>query len=233
MSRGFATAKLDDVPSSPPEFDLTSILGCDATSVTGYRLASGDSVSCTNDHESLVVPLTRGGELQIAGAEPCPYGDIAMVPVGTASDVSCVTATAVIVVSAPPQSAASAASNVVELAECTFVLPETSDIATAWLTDQLGVTGMKVNARMLHPGQHVPYHTEGTQEELFVPIAGPAAMRIDDEKFETPPGTVVRVAPEIPRSALNPGDEDALWIMIGAPPTGDSTGWDPGAKILE
>lgn len=92
---------------------------------------------------------------------------------------------------------------------------------------------MKVNARLLEPGDVVPYHTEGDQEELFVPVSGPAAMRIADTTYETPPGTVTRVAPTVPRSALNNGDSDALWVMVGAPPTGGPDEWDPGAEILD
>lgn len=58
-------------------------------------------------------------------------------------------------------------------------------------------------------------------------------MRIADTTDETPPGTVVRVAPTVPRSALNNGETDAVWVMFGAPPTGGPDEWDPGAEILE
>lgn len=100
-------------------------------------------------------------------------------------------------------------------------------------TDELGCSDTKVDARLLGPGEYVPYHTEGEQEELFVPVRGPAAMRVDDGSFETPVGTITRVAPPVPRSAVNDGDHEACWVMIGAPPTGGPSEWDPGAEILE
>lgn len=121
----------------------------------------------------------------------------------------------------------------VSFEECDFVEPSTSTVRTARLTALLDCTGTKVNARILDPGEHVPYHTEGTQEELFVPVRGPATMRIDGETFDTPVGTVTRVAPEIPRSAINDSNEESLWVMVGAPPTGGPGEWDPGAEILE
>jgi hypothetical protein len=101
------------------------------------------------------------------------------------------------------------------------------------LTDTLGCTGLKANARVLGPDQAVPYHTEGSQEELFVPIAGPGAVRVAGETVPATPGTVVRVAPATPRSALTDGDARSRWVMFGAPPTGGPEEWDPGAVILE
>lgn len=85
----------------------------------------------------------------------------------------------------------------------------------------------------LGPDQAVPYHTEGSQEELFVPIAGPGAVRVAGETVTATPGTVVRVAPATPRSALTDGDARSRWVMFGAPPTGGPEEWDPGAVILE
>ncbi|MFB6353219.1 MAG: cupin domain-containing protein [Halobacteriales archaeon] len=121
----------------------------------------------------------------------------------------------------------------VDLDDAAFVVPETSDVATAFPTDPLGCAGMKANARRLAPGQAVPAHTEGDQEELFVPVRGPASIRIAGERFDTPPGTVARVAPEVPRSAVNPAGTDAVWVMVGAPPTGGPRDWDPGAEVVE
>ena len=46
-------------------------------------------------------------------------------------------------------------------------------------------------------------------------------------------GSVARVAPEIPRSVINGTGTRRTWLMVGAPPTGDPDGWDPGAETLD
>lgn len=123
--------------------------------------------------------------------------------------------------------------SLVDSTDVAFAPPSTSDVDIARLTARLGCTGMKVNLRRLDPGQAVPYHTEGTQEELFVPLDGPGTILIDGERHHVPTGSVTRVSPETPRSVLNSGNDRRTWLMIGAPPTGPSDGWDPGAEILE
>lgn len=92
---------------------------------------------------------------------------------------------------------------------------------------------MKANVRRLDPGQAVPYHTEGSQEELFVPLDGAGRLLVAGETHEVEPGSVGRVAPDVPRSAVNSGSLAVHWLMVGAPPTGGPDEWDPGAEILE
>jgi quercetin dioxygenase-like cupin family protein len=159
---------------------------------------------------------------------------VACVPAGTAARVGASAPAAVLVVAVPadPAPDPAATPRTVDLDACEFAPPATSDVDTARLTARLGCAGTKVNARRLDPGGSVPYHTEGDQEELFVPLSGSTAMRIDGETIPAPPGTVTRVAPPVPRSAVDEGD-GSLWVMVGAPPTGGPTEWDPGAEILE
>ena len=121
----------------------------------------------------------------------------------------------------------------VEVEGRSFEVPTTSDIPTARLTDRLGCRGMKVNARRLKPGDAVPYHTEGTQEELFVPLDGAGTIRVDGQSRPAPTNSVTRVAPALPRSAANPGERDQVWLMVGSPPSGSADEWDPGAEIHE
>ena len=131
------------------------------------------------------------------------------------------------------ETAADSAVTVVDPATVAFAPPATSDVPIARLTATLGCAGMKVNVRRLAPGQIVPYHVEGSQEELFVPLDGPGTVRIDDEIHHVPAGGVARVAPPVPRSVTNESAESRRWFMVGAPPTGGPDEWDPGAEILE
>lgn len=104
---------------------------------------------------------------------------------------------------------------------------------TARLTAPLGCLGTKANVRLLRPSDAVPYHTEGNQEELFVPLDGPGVLRVAGRTHELEEGDVARVAPEVPRGAVNEADDAVQWLVIGAPPTGGADEWDPDVEILE
>lgn len=220
----------DAVGHSP----LTESLGCTELRVDAYQLESGAPMGEATDRERVVVPLGLGSAVSLDDAVDVSPRVVGRVPPGATCPVHEKRTITVVVVSAPaPTAEGGSDPTAIDLDAVEYAVPPTSDVATAHLTARLGCTGMKANARILEPGQAVPTHTEGTQEELFVPIDGPASMRIDGEAVATPPGTLVRVAPATPRSAINDGDTDALWLMFGAPPTGGPTEWDPGATILE
>lgn len=236
MPAGFAkesvrTMHVSSEDRDPRHRSLTDDLGAIATQVDAYAVPPAATVELPAPPEQLCLPIestgpVRVGEVRI-GAEI-----IARVPSGVSVPLGCEGTATIVVISAttPP---VDGSPTVVDLSACSYPVPETSDVPTARLTEPLGCTGMKVNARRLAPGQWVPEHTEGTQEELFVPMAGSAAMRIAGERYRTPPGTIVRVAPEIPRSAGTDGTEASLWVMIGAPPTGAPDEWDPDATVLD
>jgi mannose-6-phosphate isomerase-like protein (cupin superfamily) len=57
-------------------------------------------------------------------------------------------------------------------------------------------------------------HRHRTQEEIYFVSAGTLEFKLEDEVFEMPAGTVVRVAPEVARSVWNEGPEDAVLIMV-------------------
>jgi quercetin dioxygenase-like cupin family protein len=234
---GFGVVGLDDLPWTRHTGEtawatLTAALGATETQVDAVRLGVDDAVRLPVDPEQLLVVLA--GAITVTGVDPAvAHPGLALVPAGGAGQLETADAATVLVVRATADADPDAAPCAVDLDAVPFEVPSTSDVATAFLTGPLGCAGMKVNARRLEPGQAVPYHTEGDQEELFVPVVGPASMRIDDASFATPPGTVARVAPDVPRSAVNDGDTETLWVMVGAPPTGGPTDWDPGAEILE
>ena len=238
---GYASVSLDSVESTAGP-DATSVdtrtatfttrLGCQHTTVAGYRLRDGDSVELSAEEEQVCVPIGGSESLTLGETVTVPPDGVGRIPAGVTGPVRSDGAVSLFVVGAAASPTPDALPEAISLGDRSFTLPSTSDIATARLTEVLGCHGMKVNARVLEPGDVVPYHTEGDQEELFVPVSGPASMRIADTTYETPPGTVVRVAPEVPRSALNDGTTDAVWVMFGAPPTGGPDEWDPGAEIL-
>lgn len=210
----------------------TEALGCSDTIVDVYRCPAGRTVTLPVEPEQACLPIDASRPVSVDG-DRIPTPGVGYVPPETERSLQCDTPTVVAVVGATTDSPATGDTVTVGLDECEFTTPSTSSVETARLTARLGCRGMKINARRLDPGDHVPYHTEGDQEELFVPVRGPATMRIDETTVETPVGTLARVAPPVPRSAVNGGDAEALWVMIGAPPTGGPGEWDPGATILE
>lgn len=208
--------------------DVTDELGCSDTHVAGYRLHVGNTAFLDQQQEQCIVPVRGRCTVGESSLEP---GHIMRLPPGISGTIRAETELTCVVVSVSV--ADNGTRKTVDLDNVAFEEPATSAVETAFLTAPLGLRGMKVNARRLRPGQHVPYHIEGDQEELFIPIRGQAAMRIDGTHVETPIGTVTRVAPPIPRSAENPGESTALWVMVGAPPTGGPREWDPGAKNVD
>lgn len=232
--KGYGLATVQQ-SGSPGRYSLTDALGCEHVTVEAAVLGRDDAVSLPRDLESVCVPLAGDDTVTLAEEWSISRRSVGFVPAGVDASLRALSGGASILVHARPASPGEGPSTtvVVDLDECAFPVPSTSDIPTARLTGRLDCQGMKVNARRLVPDAVVPYHTEGTQEEVFVPVDGPASMRIGEDRVESPPGTVVRVAPQTPRSALNAGNDDAMWVMFGAPPTGGPEEWDPGADILE
>lgn len=221
-------------PVDPPRDrhrSLTCRLGCSHTRVDVYRTGAGGTVDLPARPEQLCVPGT--GDATVDGERPESRSPLVLVPAGTSANVGGGTATTWLVVSAPVDAASGGPPVTVGVEDLAFEEPATSDVETARLTGRLGCRGMKANVRRLEPGQAVPYHTEGTQEELFVPLDGAGLLRVDGETHPVEPGSVSRVAPDVPRSAVNQGGRTVLWLMVGAPPTGDQDEWDPGVETLE
>lgn len=219
-------------PATVGHDGLTARLGCTATRVDAYSLANGQ-VTLTHHPEQLCLPFGDDGRLTGDRSMTISPPTVAFVPAGAGCTLASTGTTTWLVISAPGTAAPDRPAVAVDPTACTFTTPETSDVLIARLTGRLGCMGMKVNARRLNPGQAVPYHTEGSQEELFVPVTGPGTMRIAETTHQLPRGALSRVGPETPRSAVNETDTEAVWVMVGAPPTGRMDEWDPGAVILE
>lgn len=150
------------------------------------------------------------------------------VPAGTVAELSSGDRTTRIVVTAAVDPEPDGGLTAVDVEEVPSSVPETSGVPIARLTARLGCAGTKVNYRTLAPDSSVPYHTEGTQEELFVPLDGPGTVRVDGETHTVPAGGLVRVAPETPRAAVNDGETARPWFMVGAPRTGGPDERNPG-----
>jgi mannose-6-phosphate isomerase-like protein (cupin superfamily) len=63
-------------------------------------------------------------------------------------------------------------------------------------------------------------HRHTVQEEVYVLVSGRAQVKLDDEVIDLEPWTAVRVPPEIARAFRAAGDEDAVFVTIGAPQAG-------------
>lgn len=124
------------------------------------------------------------------------------------------------------------------------------------LTDRLGCTETTVDAYRPRTGE--PARLPAPPESVCVPLDD-AGELVGEETWPVPrrgiarvaagselsvrsdggttqsmrTGDVARVAPSVPRGVVNEDPDDRLWLMIGAPPTGDPDGWVPGAEILE
>ena len=213
--------------------ELTERLGCSHTSVRAYRTQSGNAVPLERWQERLVVPINGSGTLIVDGNPHFEDQSIAMIQAGTQAKILSDLITIWLVVSASAEPNSEVKYTSVDVNSLEFDDPETSPILTARLTDAFACAGMKVNVRRLDKGEAVPYHTEGSQEEIYIPYDGPGELRVGGTTLPVKQGAVCRFAPEVPRSAVNPTNKSVRWLMVGAPPTGAVDGWDPGAKLRE
>lgn len=228
---GYAIVSLAEIEwPSDGRVSLTDSLGCVETQVEFVSPEENGSIAVSTEHEEVCVPLEVPGRIVANERVTVPSNGVVCVP--AEMEASLRGGRTWLIVSARTD-AATGGLNVVDSTDVEFNPPPTSTVDIARLTGRLGCTSMKVNLRRLEPGEAVPYHIEGGQEELFVPLDGPGQIFIDEERYTMAAGSVSRVAPKIPRSVINDSEEQRTWLMIGAPPTGDADTWDPGAEILD
>lgn len=86
------------------------------------------------------------------------------------------------------------------------------------LTPELGVQAFAISQIELPPqGSGAEHdHAADGQEEVYVPIRGGGAIRIDDVDVELRPGVAVFVSPESTRQ-LSANDEGLVFVAVGAP----------------
>ena len=85
------------------------------------------------------------------------------------------------------------------------------------LAKQLEATTLGARLWRLHPGQASTWHRHFEMHELYVLLEGEGRMRVDDELITLDPHSAVLVEPEHSRQVFNDTDQDALWLIVGAP----------------
>ena len=85
------------------------------------------------------------------------------------------------------------------------------------LTDQLGVTGFRINQLELAAGAEGPEHdhTGNDQEEVYAVVAGDGVLRTGGEEIPLRAGHFVHLPPDVRRQMLA-GDQGLTWIGIGS-----------------
>lgn len=91
------------------------------------------------------------------------------------------------------------------------------------LAKQLGATALGARLWRLRPGQASTRHRHGTQEELYAVLEGRGRIRVGDELLDLAPGDFLLVAPDGARQIFNDTEDDALWLVVGAPPEAANT----------
>ena len=87
------------------------------------------------------------------------------------------------------------------------------------LGKQLEAAPLAARFWRLTTGQASTKHRHTTQTELYVVLEGTGRMRIgDDEPLTLAPLSSVLVEPDEVRQVFNDTDDDALWLVVGAPP---------------
>jgi mannose-6-phosphate isomerase-like protein (cupin superfamily) len=63
-------------------------------------------------------------------------------------------------------------------------------------------------------------HRHKRQEEIYLLVSGRAQCKVGDDIVDMDPWTAIRMPPETVRGLRAVGDEDAVFVLIGAPNTG-------------
>jgi uncharacterized cupin superfamily protein len=75
----------------------------------------------------------------------------------------------------------------------------------------------------LAPGQASTRHRHAAQEELYVLLEGTGRVRVDDDLLTLGRLDALVVEPRSIRQLFNDTAEDALWLVVGAPPEAANT----------
>ncbi len=85
------------------------------------------------------------------------------------------------------------------------------------LAKQLAATRLGARFWRLRPGQASTWHRHEQEEELYVVLEGCGRIRIDDETLELGPLDSLLVEPDSMRQIFNDTEDEALWLVVGAP----------------
>ena len=97
----------------------------------------------------------------------------------------------------------------------------TSDLELRFLRNELGCENCGVTYERLAAGWAQPAgHRHKRQEEIYLLVSGRAQAKLDDEVIDLEPWTALRVPPQTVRALRSVGEEDAVFVAVGAPNTG-------------
>jgi quercetin dioxygenase-like cupin family protein len=85
------------------------------------------------------------------------------------------------------------------------------------LGKQLEAGNLGARLWRLRPGQASTKHRHPLEEELYVLLEGRGRIRVGEEALELGPLDSLLVDPETMRQIFNDTDEEALWLVVGAP----------------
>jgi quercetin dioxygenase-like cupin family protein len=91
------------------------------------------------------------------------------------------------------------------------------------LAKQLEASSLGARLWRLGPGQASTKHRHQSEEELYVLLEGRGRIRVDEEVLELAPLDALLVEPDSMRQVFNDTDEEALWLVVGAPPEAANT----------
>ena len=91
------------------------------------------------------------------------------------------------------------------------------------LAKQLEATTLGARLWRLEPGQASTRHRHAQQEELYLLLEGVGRLRIEDDLLTLPPMSALVVEARTVRQVFNDTAEEALWLVVGAPPEAANT----------
>ncbi len=86
------------------------------------------------------------------------------------------------------------------------------------LATQLGASALGARLWRLRPGEASTRHRHGVQEELYVLLEGRGRIRVGEDLLMLDRLDSVLVDPPLVRQVFNDTGDEALWLVIGAPP---------------
>lgn len=86
------------------------------------------------------------------------------------------------------------------------------------LAAQLGASALGARLWRLRPGEASTRHRHGVQEELYVLLEGRGRIRVGEDLLTLDRLDSVLVDPPLVRQVFNDTGDEALWLVVGAPP---------------
>jgi uncharacterized cupin superfamily protein len=104
--------------------------------------------------------------------------------------------------------------------EIEFTPPSAGDQTRGILRLSDVMTRMRANVWRMPPLTRGRRHAERVQEELFVALEGTVTLALGDppEMTDLPPGSIAVVEPGTAIQVRNESDDEAVVLIVGAPP---------------